>query len=98
MNRQERRASRKRMRVIRGGRAEDPPAPDLQTPAGALGKALDAFLKQRMLTDKRLTPEITTAVVMNLAAAVAVATGVPREDYVRASEVLYDAEVAVKRV
>ena len=88
MNRQERRARMKKLRIhmLRGGKKTPSPQVDTSQPAGLLAKKLDGFLRDQTLVDPRLDPMTVLAVLLQMTAGLIIESGAPEEEVFQALE------------
>lgn len=99
MNRAERRARMKKMRmkVLRGGKRQEAPQVDTSQPDGLLAKKLDGFVRDQCVADPRLNQITVLQVFLQMSAGLAVELGAPAEEVCMALETFVEREKVARK-
>lgn len=99
MNRAERRARMKqmRMKVLRGGKKPEAPQVDTSEPGGLLAVKLDGFIRHHCAADPRLDQQTVLAVLLQMSAALTAEMGAPVEEICLALETFVGRELDARK-
>lgn len=98
MNRQERRARMKKMRMslLRGGKKPEAPQVDASTPAGALALRLDGFIQAQCMSRPDFKP-VVMPVLLQMLAGLIVESDAPEGEVYMALETFVERERTVRK-